>query len=70
MKAYFQKVLQNTMTNGISPLEIEKYRTALTSEIIRQGGDSSDIGLISKNLIINSIKNKRTVEDTAWAILQ
>lgn len=70
MKNYFKKLLQGLRTNDVPHAEIVKYRIDLISEIKRQGGDDSDIGLISEELIINSIKNQNTPEEVAYAILQ
>jgi len=50
--------------------DIKKFEAQLKSEILKQGGTEEDINLISIELIENAIKNGRTHEDVAWAIIQ
>ena len=49
---------------------IKRFEEEIKSEILKQGGTEEDIKLISAELITNAIKNDRTPEDVAWAILQ
>ena len=46
------------------------YRRCLINKLEEMGATASEIGLISKELILNAIKNKRPVADVAWAIMQ
>ena len=46
------------------------FRTALEQEMKNQGATQEEINLITDDLVKNSVKNKRSVKDVAWAILQ
>ncbi len=70
MKAYFKSLLVQKTTPVISTNEMESYRDALLSEMIKLGASENDFNLVCDNLIIASIINNRKAEDVAWAILQ
>ncbi len=69
MKKYFllRKCVADTST---SPEEILQYRTMVILEMKKMGATDQEIKLLRNETIINSIRNKRSPEDVAWAILQ
>lgn len=56
--------------NSITEEEIKAYKKELVEELKKQGAIEKEIGLISDELIINAINNKRNVSDIVWALLQ
>ena len=48
----------------------KKYEDQLRLELEKNGAKKSDYGLISKEMILNAIKNGRKPNDLAWGIVQ
>ena len=67
-----------TMTNNENDIKelqekerIEEYRSFLYMELLTLKIPYKEIlTLVSEELIINSIRNHRSVEDVAWALIQ
>lgn len=70
MNTYFTQLTANTAPPSISSEIISSYRKELIEEMIRLGATDNELDLVCDNTVINSIMNKRKVEDVAWAILQ
>ena len=70
MKAYFKRLNSSVDRDKIENKQIDSYRTALVTELKKQGATESEIGLISDAVIINSINAGRGPKAAAWAILQ
>ena len=49
---------------------VSNYKVTLEMELMKQGAKQSDFGLISDELIKNSIKLGRKPKDVAWGIVQ
>lgn len=70
MNKFFKKQLIQNSSEDISQKDIDQYRLTLLCEMKRIGATENDLSLISNCIIINSIKNKRSPKEVAWAILQ
>ena len=70
MNKFFKKQLIQNSSEDISQKDIAQYRLTLLCEMKRIGVTENDLSLISNCIIINSIKNKRSPKEVAWAILQ
>lgn len=57
-------------TYGVTETQVKAYYKQLVSEMIKMNADENDLDLISVQLVINSLINKRTPGEVAWAILQ
>lgn len=68
MKAYFKRLSSSIDVNRISVEQIDSYRTALISELKKQGATDLDVILVSDEVIINSINAGRNPKAVAWAI--
>ena len=70
--------MMKTMTNNENDIKelqekerIEEYRSFLYMELLTLKIPYKEIlTLVSEELIINSIRNHRSVEDVAWALIQ
>ena len=50
--------------------EEQEVKIKLQEEMKKQGATDKELNLITDQIIRNTIKNDRNVEDVAWAILQ
>ena len=70
--------MMKTMANNENDIKelqekerIEEYRSLLYKELLALKMPYKEIlTLVSEELIINSIRNHRSVEDAAWALIQ
>ena len=70
--------MMKTMANNENDIKelqekerIEEYRSFLYMELLALKMSYKEIlSLVSDELIINSIRNHRNVEDVAWALIQ
>lgn len=70
MNKFFEKWLTQKSSEDISQEDVVQYRLTLLCEMKRMGATENDLSLISNSIITNSIKNKRSPKEVAWAILQ
>ena len=70
MNKFFEKWLTQKSSEDISQKDVVQYRLTLLCEMKRMGATENDLSLISNSIITNSIKNKRSPKEVAWAILQ
>lgn len=48
---------------------IKKYKKELIKEMLELGANENELEFIITIFVINSIKNKRSPKDVAWALL-
>ena len=57
-------------TMQISDISEEVYMKEVINELKIMGADDATVALVKKETIENAIKNNRTPEDVAWAVMQ
>lgn len=60
----------NIATSQISLSQISEYSKQLKKTLIKMGATDCELSLVCDEIVINSIRNNREVDDVAWAILQ
>lgn len=60
----------NISTSQVSLSQIREYSNQLKNALIKMGATDWEISLVCDEMVINSIRNNREVDDVAWAILQ
>ncbi len=51
-------------------LTFEQYKEEVLNQMILQGATEDELQLLKDEAILNGIRNNRSPEDVAWAILQ
>ncbi len=70
MKAYFLKLASKTPSVEICSSQFNEYKESLILAMKEMGATEDELELLCDEIIFNSIRNNRKVEDVAWAILQ